>query len=140
MAGTERKSPGQGQGRGHGHGAATEPSGVDTGVVLKFAAVLAMVSVVSLALVGGFFFFLERDTEAREARPMPVETEHAATVEQRLPPEPRLEIDEKATLAVLQAAENERLTTYGWVDKPNDIVRIPIARAMELMAEREKKK
>lgn len=130
MAGTERQ----------GHGASTEPAGVATGVVLKFAVVLAVVSVVCMGLVGGFFFFLERRTEATEARPMPVETEHPATAEQRLPPEPRLEIDPKGGLAALQAMENERLASYGWVDKPNGVVRIPIDRAMVLMAEREKKK
>ena len=132
MAGTERPNP--------GHGAATEPPGVDTGVVLTFGAVLALVSVVCLALVGGFFFFLERKTEATEERPMPVETEHPATAEQKLPPEPRLEIDEQAALARTREAENQRLTTYGWVDKSSGVVRIPIARAMELMAERETKK
>ena len=129
MAGTEHRGP-----------RSTEPAGVETGVVLKFAVVLTVVSVVCMALVGGVFFFLERETEATEARPMPVETEHPATAEQRLPPEPRLEIDEKAALAATQAAENERLTTYGWVDKRSGVVRIPIARAMELMAERESKK
>jgi hypothetical protein len=130
MAGTE----------GRGHGVSTEPAGVSTGVVLRFAAILSVVSVVCMGLVGGFFFFLERNTEATEARPMPVEIEHPATAEQRLPPEPRLEIDPQASLAALQAQEKERLGTYGWVDKPNGVVRIPIDRAMALMVEREKKK
>jgi hypothetical protein len=132
MAGTEQQK--------HGHGASTEPAGVATGVVLRFAVVLAVVSVVCMGLVGGVFFFLEKRTEATEARPMPVETEHPATAEQKLPPEPRLEIDPRAGLAVLQARENERLASYGWVDKPNGVVRIPIERAMALMVEREKTK
>jgi hypothetical protein len=130
MAGTERQ----------GHGASTEPAGVSTGVVLQFAVVLVVVSVVCMGLVGGFFFFLERRTEATEARPMPVEIEHPATAEQKLPPEPRLEIDPQEGLAALQTAENERLASYGWVDKPNGVVRIPIERAMALMVEREKTK
>jgi hypothetical protein len=130
MADTERQ----------GHSPMTEPAGVATGVVLQFAVVLAVVSVVCMGLVGGFFFFLERRTEATEARPMPVEIEHPATAEQKLPPEPRLEIDPQAGLAALQAAENERLTSYVWVDRQNNVVRIPIERAMALMVEREKKK
>ena len=133
MAGTEDRDHG-------GHAAATEPAGVSTGMVLKSGVALAAVSVVCMGLVGGFFFFLERRTEATEARPMPVETEHPETAEQRLPPEPRLEIHPQASLAALQAAQNERLTSYGWVDKPNGVVRIPIERAMALMVEREKKK
>ncbi len=108
--------------------------------MLKFGVVLAVVSVVCMGLVGGVFFFLEKQTSETEARPMPVEVEHPATAEQKLPPEPRLEIDPRASLAAVQAAENERLASYGWVDKPNGIVRIPIDRAMALMVEREKKK
>lgn len=135
------ESNGHGSQGGHGsHGASTEPAGVSTGVVLQFAVVLVVVSVVCMGLVGSFFFFLERRTEATEARPMPVEIEHPVTAQQRLPPEPRLEIDPQTGLAALQAAETERLRTYGWVDKQNGVVRIPIDRAMALMVEREQKK
>ena len=35
-----------------------------------------------------------------------------------------------------RAAEEESLRSYGWVNKEAGIVRIPIARAMELLAER----
>ena len=39
-------------------------------------------------------------------------------------------------LAAVRAAEEKVLQTYGWVDKEQKIVRIPIDRAMELLAER----
>lgn len=49
------------------------------------------------------------------------------------PPEPRLQVSPPAELAGMQA-ENERiLGTYGWVDRPNQVVRIPVERAMELV-------
>ena len=127
----------------HGHesyGVATEPDRVATSVVVRFAVVLAVVSIVCMGLVGGFFFFLEKRTEATEARPMPIETEQPRTADQKLPPEPRLEIDATASLARQRAEEDALLTTYGWVDKPAGVVRIPIERAMGLMVERERKK
>lgn len=40
------------------------------------------------------------------------------------------------TLKQLRATENAVLTTYGWVDRDNGIVRIPIDRAMDLILQR----
>jgi hypothetical protein len=45
--------------------------------------------------------------------------------------EARAEVRRK-NLAELRAANEELLTTYAWVDKAKGVVRIPIARAMEL--------
>lgn len=122
------------------HGVAAEPDRVWVGLIVRFAVLLAVVSLVTMVGVWGLFRFLEARTRATEARPSPVEAEQPRTAEQRLPPEPRLEIDPRASLARLRAAEDERLTSYGWVDKPAGVVRIPVERAMELMVEREGKK
>jgi hypothetical protein len=54
---------------------------------------------------------------------------------ERLPPEPRLQEDPLADLAALRAREQRQLDGYGWVDRKAGRVRIPIARAMELLAE-----
>jgi hypothetical protein len=51
---------------------------------------------------------------------------------QPLPPgEDRVAARKKA-LADLRAAEASELTTYGWVDQPKGVVRLPIAEAMQL--------
>jgi hypothetical protein len=39
-------------------------------------------------------------------------------------------------LRQLQATENAILNTYGWVDRPNGVVRIPIDRAIEIIEQR----
>jgi hypothetical protein len=39
-------------------------------------------------------------------------------------------------LAEKRRAEDATLTSYAWIDRSNGIVRIPIDRAMELLAER----
>ena len=36
----------------------------------------------------------------------------------------------------MRAAEDQMLTSYGWVDPQNGVVRIPIDRAIDLLAQR----
>jgi hypothetical protein len=52
------------------------------------------------------------------------------------PPAPRLQPDPRLDLAKLRREETEWLNTYGWVDRAQGVVRIPIERAMELTAAR----
>ena len=55
---------------------------------------------------------------------------------QPLPPEPRLQANPPLDLKKYRAAEEAELGSYGWVDKPNGVVRIPVERALELVLER----
>lgn len=52
------------------------------------------------------------------------------------PPEPRLQVSPQEDLQKLRAAEDALLNGYGWVDRSAGIVRIPIDRAIELLAQR----
>jgi hypothetical protein len=52
------------------------------------------------------------------------------------PPSPRLQTDPAADLAALRQAESARLSGYGWVERDEGLVRIPISRALALTAER----
>jgi hypothetical protein len=54
----------------------------------------------------------------------------------QLPPEPRLQAHPTLDLKNLREYEESRLTSYGWVDRPNGVVRLPIDRAMELVLEK----
>jgi hypothetical protein len=51
-------------------------------------------------------------------------------------PEPRLQVAPEVDLAALRAREEAELNSYGWIDRKAGIVRIPIARAVELIAQR----
>jgi hypothetical protein len=51
-----------------------------------------------------------------------------------LPPEPRLQETPALDLALFREREERELSTYGWVDRPNGVVRIPIERAREIVA------
>jgi len=52
------------------------------------------------------------------------------------PPAPRLQVDPATDLARLRATEQEQLDGFGWVDRQAGTVHMPIARAMQLLAER----
>jgi hypothetical protein len=53
----------------------------------------------------------------------------------RIPKTPLLVTDEPGTLRQLRTEEEKILNHYAWVDKSQGVVRVPIARAMEMVAE-----
>ena len=46
---------------------------------------------------------------------------------------PRLQVSAPQDLARFREQEEAELTTYGWIDRTSGVVRIPIARAMDLV-------
>jgi hypothetical protein len=53
-----------------------------------------------------------------------------------LPPQPQLEAVPGQSLEQLRAQEDKLLSTYGWIDKSAGVVRIPITRAMDIIAQK----
>ena len=93
---------------------------------------LAIALVVVLALMLGLYGYLA----GRAARLSPPANPLAAAEGPRLPPEPRLQVRPVRDLRELREAESNILDRYGWVDKNAGVVRIPIARAIDLLAAR----
>lgn len=52
------------------------------------------------------------------------------------PPEPRLETRSGEVLENMNAMRAMQSTTYAWLDRDNGIARIPVSRAMEIIAAR----
>jgi len=52
------------------------------------------------------------------------------------PTEPRLQVGGASELRTMREAEERSLGTYGWVDPQAGTVRIPIDRAMEILAQK----
>ena len=70
------------------------------------------------------------EAEAREgSKPI-----HPLAAEREEPPEPRLQDAPAADLDAFRAREQERLSTYGWIDRQAGVVHMPIERAMEIVA------
>jgi len=53
-----------------------------------------------------------------------------------LPPPPRIQPDPGADMQSYFQSQQNLLNTYGWIDRQNGIVRLPIDRAMELILQR----
>jgi hypothetical protein len=71
-----------------------------------------------------------RHEAAQPPAPPLAETRPAA------PPEPRLQVDPRRDMEAVRREESEALRGFGWVDRDAGIARIPIERAMELLAGR----
>jgi hypothetical protein len=103
---------------------------VNTWAVGKFGIGLVLLTILSIGLlVGVFKFFASRVGGARPAAELNVDA-------RRLPPQPRLQETPVLDLQQVRAAEDRILNGYGWVDQAKGTVRIPVARAMELLAQR----
>lgn len=90
-----------------------------------------VLTVVAMVLMWVMFEVLLADEQSRDPAPPPL----AAAAEPTLPPGPRLQASPEAELEHFRAEENQRLSSYGWKDRDGGVVRIPIGRAMEVLAE-----
>jgi hypothetical protein len=109
-----------------------EESDVNIRGILGFGAGLVVVAVVIHLLMWVLLGFFESRAAKQPQPAYPL----AATQENRLPPEPRLQTNPREDLAVLRARENAQLQSYGWVDRNAGVVRIPIDAAMKLTLQR----
>ena len=55
--------------------------------------------------------------------------------QQNLPPDPHVDPNQAHELKQLTEANQELLNSYGWIDRRQGIARIPVDRAIELLAE-----
>jgi len=119
---------------------------IGVGGVLYFLAGLAVFGLISHFMVTALYHYLERQTEAQQApvSPLvahaPADTRHLAVdyrdyLKQNFP-SPQLEIDERNQLDKIRLDEEQTLSTYDYVDQNAGTVRIPIDRAMDLIAQR----
>jgi hypothetical protein len=107
-----------------------EASDVSVKFVLLFTLGLALSAV---AIHIGLYRLLAAYNARVERRAAPLS---APADEAKAPELPRLQISPPTDLQEMRAAEEATLHGYGWVDKDKKIVRIPIDRAMELMAQK----
>jgi hypothetical protein len=103
---------------------------------IRFRVVGALtIGIVALGLVGVvssyllFGYFSARATRA-DRPPSPVGDARPT------PPGPRLQTDPYSDYARLRADEEAMLHSYDWVDRDLGLVRIPVERAMAVLAER----
>jgi hypothetical protein len=114
--------------------------------VFAFLAGLAVICVLAYFILIGVYHYLDAYQRANQpaqnplvaAKPetgKPTRAETKAEIKKDFP-EPLLEEDEGGQLNSERLKEEQQLNSYGWVDEKSGVVRIPIERAMELMAQR----
>jgi len=107
-----------------------ELSDLKPGYIALFG--IGVVIAVGLAVVITSLFVHYRELQhARQETPVP-----RLARERESMPEPRLQVDAPNELRQMRAAEEATLNSYGWVDKEAGVVKIPVERAMEILAKK----
>ncbi|MEY4634444.1 MAG: hypothetical protein RJA55_242 [Acidobacteriota bacterium] len=114
-------------------GAQYEHTDIDTSVGYQFALWLFVAMLISVAIVYGTFWFFENRSQAADAA---AQKYPLAVGQERTPPAPNLQRQPFKDIYVLREGEAQKLGSYGWVDQDGGVVRVPIDRAMELLAQR----
>lgn len=110
-------------------GAQYEHTDIAVSIGYNFAIWLLVAMVASLALVYGVFWFFEGRQAAYDvaAQQFPL-----AVGQEKEPPSPRLQTQPFKDIYLLKQGQSQQLESFGWTDKENGIVHIPIEHAMEL--------
>jgi hypothetical protein len=107
-----------------------ELSDLRPGYIALFGIALTAV-IVAAAVITTLLIHFKAAEQSRQETPIPrLAGEREAT------PEPRLQLDGNKELRQMRAAEDAALNSYGWVDRSSGSVRIPIERAMEILAKK----
>jgi hypothetical protein len=120
---TELRAPQNGPRRGY------ERSDADVRSLLKFGFSLMLILVAVLISMRWMFFYFAK---SQQLGPPASPFENARV----LPPKPRLQPAPRLDLQTYCEAQWQELNTYGWVDPHNEVVRIPVDRAMDLIVGR----
>jgi hypothetical protein len=126
--------------KGHGD---FERQDIGSAGIIYFFVGLAAATVLIHFLLVGLYDFLDKREKAQQAPMNPLVTDTSADtrkIPEKYPdkvfPDPRLETDERNQLDQIRLTEEQKLSTYDWVDQKAGTVRIPIDRAMDLVAQR----
>ncbi|HVW03533.1 MAG TPA: hypothetical protein VHB78_00930 [Vicinamibacterales bacterium] len=131
----------------HPHAPAAVPvegDGVHYAGLFWFVVVLVATVVFCEVFVWGMFKFVlvPHRVEAGVSAPLAAAAEMPAVKDGRVatglatPPQPGLNVDEPTVLKAFRDQEEHQLHTYGWIDQGNQVVRLPIERAKELLLQR----
>ena len=120
-----------------------ERSDIGAKGVLYFLLGLAVAGLFAYLIVDGLYSYLDKRSETQQTpvNPLvtnaPVDTRHIPNDYPKSAfPDPRLENDERGQLNDIRLTEEQTLSAYDYIDKNAGTVRIPIDRAMDLIAQR----
>ena len=109
---------------------AYEHGDADIFTVSKYGIALAFGVLIAASAMWGLFDYFNSHVSSED-----VEVPRAILDERpKLPPSPRLQQFPKVEMKGLRENEERQLSSYGWVDQKNGIVRIPIEEAINAVA------
>ena len=100
--------------------------------ILVFVGGLLAVTLVVMGLMWGVAVLFKGSLARKDPAPPAL----AEAREARVPPGPNLQPNPSADLAAFRAAEETELATWAWVDKEKGVARVPVERALEIVATR----
>ncbi|HEY6393381.1 MAG TPA: hypothetical protein VIX89_19015 [Bryobacteraceae bacterium] len=95
-------------------------------IVVSLAALLVGAMLTAFLTIGIFRYFHTANKVDQTAKENP----------QQIPPEPRVEERPYEQLITVRAREERILNSYAWVDKKEGAVRVPIANAIDMLAQK----
>src|SRR5580658_8999835 len=117
------KAPGGDAGPGY------ETRDVNVAALLKFAVSLAVILfIVSYGMRWTFTYFAKTQNLGPAATPF--------ENERTIPPLPRLQVAPQKEIHDYWESQQGIVDSYGWVDRQNGVVRIPVDRAMRILLQR----
>ena len=126
----------------HGEQGGFERRDMNAKAVYAFLITLAVVAILVHFVLTGLYGYM--DAYQRQHQPpqnpiapaSPEDTRAITSADVNKFPQPRLETAERTEINNFRLQEEQTLNSYGWVDQSAGVVRIPIERAMQLVAER----
>jgi hypothetical protein len=109
-----------------------EETDAEIAPLVRSAIFLAVITAITAALTVGFYRYLDAREQTEKAPRYPL----AVGMERPLPPTPRLQTYAFDDIKGLRREEAKLLDHYAWVDKNAGTVRVPVSRAIELLADR----
>jgi len=123
----EKKHTDAAQHNGRGY----EVSDAHVKSISGYAIGLVIVCGVSLFLMALLLNYFRAEKKSAEPPMSPLAAQREA-----MPPEPRLQIQPEADWNKYKAIEDSLSQTYGWISREAGVVRLPVDRALELVAQR----
>jgi hypothetical protein len=111
---------------------AHEETDANTHAITQFGIGLALIVILSQLLLWWLFTGFTQ----RENKLSPPVTALVKAQAPTVPPEPRLQGNPQADMRTMREKEDAALNHYGWVDPNRGVVRLPIERAIELVAQK----
>jgi hypothetical protein len=113
-------------------GAEYEHTDANVWMIVKFGIWLTVSAIIIHVGLGFMFSMLKQQATKTQVNEYPL----ASAAETRLPPAPRLQQFPRNEMYEFRLGQEEKLHSYGWVNKDAGTVHIPIEQAMQMVIQR----